>query len=365
MAVYETKNPTKDGRKYYFRIKYKDLFGKTHDYSSPKYKTRKEAVNEEALYRIKINNQSINTTSVTIEQIFIEYLSQKSKTIKIQSVNKILDVYKHLESIKKYKINDINLEIYRKFYNYIDSLNFSVKYSNKILGLFKQLIEYSNKYYNTSNTILKFVENFKRIDSVKKEMLFFTYEEYLQFDSVINNFEHHVFFEILYFLGLRQGECIALTWKDIDFKRKTLKVNKTLTTKIKGEKWHISSPKTRSSIRELPLTENLYKDLNKLYKEQIIYTDFKEYWFIFGKIKPYIESTVQQMKNRYCKLANVKQIRIHDFRHSCASLLINKGASISLVSKYLGHSNISITLNTYTHMYKSELIEMTNILNNL
>ena len=64
-------------------------------------------------------------------------------------------------------------------------------------------------------------------------------------------------------------------------------------------------------------------------------------------------------------MARVKDIRIHDFRHSCASLLINKGASISLVSKYLGHSNISITLNTYTHMYKSELIEMTNILNNL
>ena len=70
-------------------------------------------------------------------------------------------------------------------------------------------------------------------------------------------------------------------------------------------------------------------------------------------------------KKIYCKNANVKQIWIHDFRHSCASLLINKGASIALVSKYLGHSKITTTLNIYTHMYKSELENVTNLLNNL
>jgi len=71
-----------------------------------------------------------------------------------------------------------------------------------------------------------------------------------------------------------------------------------------------------------------------------------------------------KQKNFYCNLIE-KGIRIHGFRHSCASLLINNGASIALVSKYLGHGNISITLNTYTHMYKSELENMTNILNKL
>ena len=67
----------------------------------------------------------------------------------------------------------------------------------------------------------------------------------------------------------------------------------------------------------------------------------------------------------YCDKAKLRHIRIHNFRHSCASLLINEGASIALVSKYLVHSNISMTLNTYIYMYKSELESMTNILNNL
>lgn len=72
------------------------------------------------------------------------------------------------------------------------------------------------------------------------------------------------------------------------------------------------------------------------------------------------------MKNDCCDLTkSKKRIRIHDFRHSCVSLLINKGASIALVSKYLGHADISITLKTYTHLFKSELTKMTDILNKL
>ena len=196
-------------------------------------------------------------------------------------------------------------------------------------------------------------------------MNFFTLEEYNEFDSVIDNFSFHLFFEILFYLGLRQGECQALTWKDIDLENGKIKITKTLTTKIKGQKWTISSPKTKNSIRTLPLTKKLIEDLKKQKIEAMKFKDYSENWFVFGNSFPFPETTIQVKKNKYCKLANVKQIRVHDFRHSCASLLINKGATISLVSKYLGHSNISITLNTYTHMYKSELEDMTDILNKL
>ena len=65
---------------------------------------------------------------------------------------------------------------------------------------------------------------------------------------------------------------------------------------------------------------------------------------MFGGIEPLKDTTIEAHKNKNCKLSGVKQIRIHDFRHSCASLLIKNGASISLVAKYLGHSDISTTL---------------------
>lgn len=365
MAVYESKKPTKDGRKYFFRIKYKDIFGETHDYTSPKFKNKKDAINEEALYRIKLNQNKNITTSVTIDNIFNEYYLKKSKEIKKQSLVKIMDLYKHLESVKNYKVNDINLAIYKRFRTELEKLNFTTLYLNKIQGLFKSLIEYSSKYYNTSDNIIKFIEPFKNVNEIKKEMKFYTYEEYIKFRNVISDIEWRTWFDVLYYLGLRCGECQALQFKDIDFNKKTISITKTLTTKIRGEEWTISSPKTKNSIRVLPIPKNVLKGLKTLSDNAKKYKDYSDNWFVFGNSVPFKENTIQLHKNKYCKMAGIKQIRIHDFRHSCASLLINNSASIMLVSKYLGHSNISVTLNTYTHMYKSELENITSLLNNL
>ena len=365
MAVYESKKPTKDGRKYFFRIKYKDIFGEVHDYTSPKFKNKKDATNEEALKRIELNQNKNITTNITIDNAFNEYYLKKSKEIKKQSLVKIKNLYMHLESIKDVKINNINIAVYKRFRNELESLNFTSLYLNKIQGLFKSLIEYSCKYYNTNDSIIKFIEPFKNVNEIKKEMKFYTYDEYTQFRNVIPNIEWKTWFDVLYFLGLRCGECQALQFKDIDFNKKTLSINKTLTTKIKGEEWTISSPKTKNSIRILPIPKNVLEELKTLHNNAKKYKDYSDNWFIFGNSVPFKENNIQLKKNKYCDLAKVKRIRIHDFRHSCASLLINNGASIMLVSKYLGHSNISVTLNTYTHMYKSELETITSLLNNL
>ncbi len=61
-------------------------------------------------------------------------------------------------------------------------------------------------------------------------------------------------------------------------------------------------------------------------------------------------------------MADVPQIRVHDFRHSCASLLVNSGANITLVAKYLGHTKIEETLNTYSHMYQNRLENIVQII---
>lgn len=365
MAVYKSKKVTKDGRSYFFRIKYKDILGNTHDYTSPKYKTLKEATNEEALYRIDVQKQKTNFSSITIDDAFNEYMCSHSKEMKKQSIPKLYNKYKHLESIKAIKINDFSVNQLKLFINELENKELSTSYKNKILGIFKTIIKYSNTYYNTSNTILKFIQNFKEPNKQIKEMDFYTYEEYKKFDSVIDDFKWHVFFQILYFMGLRKGECQGLTWKDINLKKKELTINKTLTCKIKGEEWTISSPKTTNSYRTLPIPNNILESLLKLKNEYKQYTNFDNSWFIFGGPIPFKENTIQLHNNKYAKLANLKPIRVHDFRHSCASLLINKGASITLVSRYLGHSKVSITLDIYSHFYKSELLDITNMLNQL
>ena len=196
-------------------------------------------------------------------------------------------------------------------------------------------------------------------------MLYFSYNEFLQFINQEKELKYKVYFETLYYCGLRKGEANALSWKDIDFNKHTISINKSITLKIKGEEYVILSPKTKNSIRVLPMSKVLENDLKLLYMEYIEYNNFSHQWFVFGGPYPLKDTTICNKKNINCKNANIKQIRIHDFRHSCASLLINNGASISLVAKYLGHSNITTTLNTYTHMFKNEMNDIVNIINNL
>ena len=365
MAYYKSKKPTKDGRAYFFRVKYKDILGKTHDYTSPKYKTLKEVIHEEALYRIDIQNQKTNSSNVTINDAFLEYMQQHKKEIKKQSIDKIYNQYKHLKLIMNIKINSFNTQHLNMLINDLNNKDLSTVYKNKILGVLKSIIRYSNKYYNTTDNILKYISNFKEPDKIKKEMQFYTFEEYERFDKVIDNLEWHTLFEILYFMGLRKGELQALTWEDINFSKNELSINKTLTSKIKGEKWTISSPKTKSSIRILPIPTNVLNDLKIMYKNAKKNRDFSNKWFVFGNSIPFKENNIQNHNKKYSELANLKHIRVHDFRHSCASLLINKGASITLVSRYLGHAQVSITLDIYSHFYKSELLEITNLISEL
>lgn len=92
---------------------------------------------------------------------------------------------------------------------------------------------------------------------------------------------------------------------------------------------------------------------------------FTQKYFVFGDINPIHPDVLRRHKNEYAKKTEVKEIRIHDFRHSCAYLLIYKGANINTVSKFLGHTKIEETLNTYTHLYKNALTDITSLIDDM
>ena len=109
----------------------------------------------------------------------------------------------------------------------------------------------------------------------------------------------------------------------------------------------------------------LTDDLIMLKNEDKNIKGFNNDFFIAGASFPLSSNTLSNHKNENCKLAGVKQIRIHDFRHSCASLLINKGANVQVVAKYLGHTKIEETLKTYSHLFLSTLNEIVDVIDNL
>ncbi|MGN1311948.1 MAG: site-specific integrase [Bacilli bacterium] len=208
--------------------------------------------------------------------------------------------------------------------------------------------------------------NFNDPNELPKEMEFYTYEEFNKFISVEEDIKLICVFEILYYCGLRRGELRGLIWKNINFEKKTLSVVQNVVN-ANGDfgYWRITTPKTRTSTRTIPISEKLYKDLLKYKTECDKYYGFNEKWFVFGDVSPLHPDVLRRRKNTNATKAGVKQIRIHDFRHSCVSLLINNGANITIVSKYLGHAKIDETLNTYSHIFQNKLDDVVNTINNL
>lgn len=109
------------------------------------------------------------------------------------------------------------------------------------------------------------------------------------------------------------------------------------------------------------LTNDLKTYKNELKKEK----GFNNNYFVAGYALPIASSSLTDHKNYLCDKADVKQIRLHDFRHSCASLLINNGVNVTLVAKFLGHTKIEETLNTYSHMFSTALDNVVSIIDNL
>ena len=88
-------------------------------------------------------------------------------------------------------------------------------------------------------------------------------------------------------------------------------------------------------------------------------------FFVVSDAKPIADSNIYLRRTKLATLAGLKVIRIHDFRHSCASLLINHGANVTLVAKYLGHTKIEETLNTYSHMFSTALDSVVSVIDSL
>ena len=109
----------------------------------------------------------------------------------------------------------------------------------------------------------------------------------------------------------------------------------------------------------------LLNDLKILKDEVSKVHGFNDDYYVIGDAFPVASNTITSRKNRNCQLAGVPQIRIHDFRYSCASLLINNDVNVTLVAKYLGHTKIEETLNTYTHLFNSALNEVVDLIDKL
>ena len=364
MPVYKHKEKDKQGRQWYYNVNYTDILGKHRSKRSKSFLLKKEA--EEAEIRFKTSLGKEVKSSMYISDLCSQYIEWKKDKVKIQTLPKYINVNKYINKyLGNIRIDKLSVEIYENFKRELNNTDLSANYKNKIHSQLKSMLLYSRKYYRVYSDVPEIVGGFKDADKLHIEQDYYTIDEYNLFRDQLDNIIWIAFFDTLYFSGTRLGEANALTWEDINFEKQELKITKTVTTKITGMEYYISSPKTKSSVRTLPMPKIILNDLISLKEYYKNYEGFTEKWFVFGGIRPLADTTITKKKIDAANNADIKQIRIHDFRHSCASLLINNGANITVVSKYLGHSKIDITLNTYSHMYKSKLDEVVTMIDSI
>jgi len=294
--------------------------------------------------------------NIILKYAINEYLKYVSLKDKPQSYNKIksrIELY-----IKPYfNLNDYVENITTKDYlNYqykINSLDISYKYKKIIHYTNVALLNYCIKYLGLSKNVASIVGNFKN-NEIKKEFNIWTIKEFKYFIKSIEkkDYVYKILFKFMFYTGCRLGECLALTWKDINHNE--ININKTITKENIDGKRKISTPKTKSSIRKINIDIFLQLDLFFLKKYYLKNNNFNYDSYVFGYNKPLSPTTIERKKNFYCDKANVKKIRLHDFRHSHTTILLSKGIPIKVVSDRLGHSDVSMTLNTYTHILNKD-----------
>lgn len=303
----------------------------------------------------------------TINEIYVDYLKYlalKNKITTIKGINYRFKKY-ILPFFGNMKINEIKIQHYIDFQLYLKKLNYSPSFYESTHIIVKKFFDYIKFLYGIDNVAEKVgYQKSNTFYSTTQKKGTFSAKEFNKFIKSVDDKIYHALFNTLFYCGLRKGEALAL--KISDFDGKNLIINKTLTKEQFNGKRQLLTPKTEKSNRIIQLdlkTKLELKQLIKYYSKK--FDNFNNNFFLFGADKPIATTTLERKKNYYCKKANVKQIRIHDFRHSHATMLYNKNVKIKLIQERLGHDNIDTTLNTYVHTNKIQekrLIKTINLI---
>ena len=301
----------------------------------------------------------------TINEVYEEYKKYIELKNKITTNQNIKDKFKNqiLPFLGDLKINEITTQDYINFQTYLKEFNYSYSTYKQIHIICKRFFDYLNNIYGIDNIPLKVgkIENYNFKDSTQTKGTF-TKKEFNKFIRCVDNNIYHALFNVLFYCGLRKGEALAL--KISDFKNGVLYINKSITkNKFYGQR-QILTPKTKKSNRIIRLDLFTRLELNKLVKYYSThYDNFNDDFFLFGGPVPIACTTLERKKNKYCKIAGVKQIRIHDFRHSHATMLYKHNIKIKLIQERLGRADINTTLNTYVHTDLKQEKRLTKLIN--
>lgn len=329
---------------------------------------KKEAVLRENELKLSIkNNTYINKNKITVEQLLNEWL-EYSKTIwspKTYVSNKHW-VENINNSIGHIHLKDLNVKILENFYT---ELRTNTKYSDKTIQHHYTIISTAlNKavvwgyILNNPNTRIE------KPKIKKKEIECYSPEEVEKLVDYLQNecIKYQALIMLALDSGARRGEITGLTWEDIDFNKSTININKS-TQYLKDYGIFEKDTKTATSNRIIYISKTTLDLLKKYQKQQLenkirLGSKWQNSKRVFtteygADMHP---DTPSQILERIIKKYNLKRISFHGLRHTSISLQISSGIQAQIISRRAGHSNVTVTHNTYSHFFENEFKDVAN-----
>ena len=330
--------------KHGIKFRYKNWQGKSKHTTKRGFKTKKDALNYEHEFKAT-SEERVNITVAALAEKYFEDIKIHLKASSYITIKNTIE--KHfLPYLNKLKLDELTPAIMRQWQNQIMKESFKPNTLRNINRRCSSFLNFAVKFYGLAKNPLSHIGSIGKLES---SINFWTSEEFKQFLMVISDIKHRICFSLLFFSGMRVGELMSLNVEDFDFEKNQIRINKN-KMRYNGE---ITTPKTTHSVRIIDMPLSLMQNV-KAYIESLNKVESPLFSISY--------STLAYEMHRYAKKANLKEIHIHDLRHSHASLLIHSGVPITTISKRLGHKSPKITLEVYSHMYNETAKQVANLL---
>lgn len=330
---------TKDGV-IYFSVYYTLPNGtrKRHKEQNSNWKTLREAKEAEKIFLDNLPEYD----DITFDTLYHSYMEYQRATKRRSTIDNADRAYRlYFDKFKNLRIRDINNRIIGEWQMYLLTLGLKNGTLERIQKVLRGCFNYGVKFdiIPRNPFTIPFVQDH---DYRPKEMETWTIAEFNQFISVIDNQIEKAMFETLFYSACRVGELLALQLSD--FNDGYITINKQIT-----KDGDLTQVKNKNGNRTIPLPERLCADLERIIND--IYDNPSVDDWLFCGLPYRSRKQVEYNKNKYCKLAGVKQIRLHDFRHSMITyLLADNKFTYKEVATFVG-DDVKTIIDTYGHTY--------------